>query len=119
MFTTMTADGRHVSRPMGLQQIEFDGDLWFFAEEGSPKIAEIIANPQVNVSFSTKKDAWVSISGAAEAVHDRAKAEELWNPFLRGWFPDGVDTPGLTLGCSQGTAETGSTMILGRVIPAR
>jgi general stress protein 26 len=30
-------------------------------------------------------------------VHDRAKAEELWSPVLKAWFPDGLDTSGLTL----------------------
>lgn len=97
MMTTMTADGRHVSRPMGLQEAEFDGDLWFFAYSDSSKVAEIRQNPQVNVAFTTKKDAWVSVSGRAEVVDDRAKAAELWNPFLKAWFPDGLDTPTLTL----------------------
>ncbi len=27
MLTTMTADGRHLARPMALQDVEFDGDL--------------------------------------------------------------------------------------------
>jgi general stress protein 26 len=97
MFTTMTADGRHVSRPMGLQEAEFDGDLWFFAFSDSDKVAEIRQHPQVNVAFNTKKDAWVSVAGPAEVVDDRAKAAQLWNPFLKAWFPDGLDTPTLTL----------------------
>ena len=96
MLTTMTADGRHVSRPMALQEAEFDGDLWFFCYADSDKAAEIRLHPEVNVSFSTKTS-WVSISGAAEQVSDRAKAEQLWNPILKAWFPDGLDTPGVTL----------------------
>ncbi|MEV8376022.1 pyridoxamine 5'-phosphate oxidase family protein [Kribbella sp. NPDC056861] len=98
MLTTMTAEGKHVSRPMGLQEVEFDGDLWFFASDDSAKAREIQANPQVNVSFSNEKSSeWTSISGTAELVHDRAKAEELWSAPLKVWFPDGVDTPGLVL----------------------
>lgn len=98
MFTTMTSTGQHVSRPMGLQEAEFDGDLWFFAYEDSTKVAEIGANPQVNVSFSNDKQSeWTSISGTAETVHDRARVDELWSPALKTWFPDGKDTPGLTL----------------------
>jgi general stress protein 26 len=98
MLTTMTADGRHVSRPMAVQDVEFDGDLWFFAYADSDLVSQTAANPQVNVSFSdSKQHAWVSISGAAERTDDRAKAEELWNPMLKAWFPDGLDTPGLTL----------------------
>jgi len=97
MFTTMTPDGRHVSRPMALQEVEFDGDLWFFAYQDSPKVAEIAAHPQVNVAFTTKSNAWVSVSGPAEVVPGRGRAEQLWNPLLKAWFPDGLDTPGLRL----------------------
>lgn len=98
MFTTMTPEGRHVSRPMALQEVEFDGDLWFFAYESSAKVGEIAVNAQVNVSFSDAKDsAWTSIAGTAIVVHDRAKAEELWSAPLKVWFEDGLDTPGLVL----------------------
>ncbi|WP_041840735.1 pyridoxamine 5'-phosphate oxidase family protein [Actinoplanes friuliensis] len=98
MLTTMTAEGRHVSRPMALQDVEFDGDLWYFTYANSDLVAQITTNPQVNVSFSDgKQHAWVSIAGTAEQVNDRAKAEELWNPLLKAWFPDGLETPELTL----------------------
>jgi general stress protein 26 len=39
----------------------------------------------------------VSISGTATEGFDRARAEQLWNPLLKAWFPDGLDTSGLTL----------------------
>lgn len=97
MFTTMTEDGRHVSRPMGLQEAEFDGDLWFFAHEASDKVREIDVHPQVNLAFTNKHGAWVSISGTAAVVYDQVKAQQLWTPLLKAWFPDGLDTPGLTL----------------------
>lgn len=98
MLTTMTGDGRHVSRPMAVQDAEFDGDLWFFTYGDSTKVAEITAHPQVNVSFSDPEHStWTSLSGTATVVHDRAKAEELYSPALRVWFPDGLQTPGLTL----------------------
>lgn len=98
MLTTMTPEGDHVSRPMGVQESEYDGDLWFFADENSDKIRQIQAHPQVNVSLSNDKNSeWTSIAGTAEIVHDRAKAEQLWAKPLEAWFPDGLDTPGLVL----------------------
>lgn len=98
MLTTTTTDGKRVSRPMGLQEAEFDGDLWFFAYDDSAKVAQILADPEVNVSFSdTKNSSWTSIAGRAEVVHDRAKAEELYTPTLKAWFPDGLETPRMTL----------------------
>ena len=98
MLTTTTADGRHVSRPMGLPEADFDGELWFFADAGSDKVAEIRTEPRVNVSVSDlRHHAWVSLSGTADVVDDPARAADLWHPFLKTWFPDGPSTPGLTL----------------------
>ncbi|PYG01792.1 General stress protein 26 [Georgenia satyanarayanai] len=96
MFTTVDADGRLVSRPMALQEVEFDGDLWFFADDSSDTVSEVAANPAVNISFSSG-DSWVSVTGNASVVRDRAKSEELWNSFVEAWFPDGPDTPGVVL----------------------
>ncbi len=98
MFTTMTADGKHVSRPMAVQKTEFDGDLWFFAYDDSDKARQIATHPEVNVSFSNdKKSEWTSVAGTAEVVHDRQKIEELWAKPLEVWFPDGQETAGLAL----------------------
>ncbi|MET9315449.1 pyridoxamine 5'-phosphate oxidase family protein [Kribbella sp. NPDC003505] len=98
MFTTMTPDGQHVARPMAVQEVEFDGDLWFFAYAESAKVGEVGANPQVNVSFSNSKQSeWTSIAGHAEVIVDRAKAEQLWSAPLKAWFPDGPETAGLVL----------------------
>jgi general stress protein 26 len=98
MLTTMTLDGRHVARPMAVQEVEFDGDLWFFAYSDSAKVAEVLTNRHVNVSFSNDKNSeWTSIAGTAEIVEDRQKAEELWSPALKTWFPDGLETPNLAL----------------------
>ena len=36
------------SRPMSTQQVEFDGDLWFFTRADTPKAKEIQQDHQVN-----------------------------------------------------------------------
>ena len=74
MLTTTALDGRQVSRPMGLQEAEFDGELWFFASADSAKVRQIRVNPEVNIAFSDQKhNAWVSISGTATEGFDRAR----------------------------------------------
>ncbi|NDK40173.1 general stress protein [Pseudoxanthomonas gei] len=98
MLTTTQADGRLVSRPLGTQQVEFDGDLWFATAADSEKVAEIRANPQVNVSYaSAGKNTYVSVSGKASIVADRAKIEALWSPPMKIFFPEGKDDPNLRL----------------------
>lgn len=98
MFATVDSEGNLRSRPMAVQQTEYDGDLWFFTGKSTDKTIEIRSQDRVNLSFSNPDDQeYVSISGTAELVDDRAKAEELWNPFYRTWFPKGLDDPDLTL----------------------
>jgi general stress protein 26 len=97
MLTTMD-EGHLRSRPMSTQKFEFDGDLWFFTSDQTHKIEEIERNNRVNVSYSNPpENRFVSVSGVAEIVKDRAKIEELWDPFLKAWFPMGLDDPTLCL----------------------
>lgn len=97
MLTTI--DGGHLrSRPMSTQQFEFDGDLWFFTSDNTHKIEEIEKDSRVNASYSKSEDNhFVSVSGRASIVKDRAKMEELWNPVLKAWFPEGLEDPNLCL----------------------
>lgn len=86
------------SRPMQTQQAEFDGDLWFFTSSNTHKAEEIEKDNRVNVSYAAPADnSYVSISGTAEIVTDKAKMEELWSPILKAWFPKGLDEPDIIL----------------------
>ena len=98
MMTTVEEDGSLRSRPMWTQGDDFDGSLWFFTADDAPKAEELRRNPQIGLSYAAPdKDLFVSVSGRAELVHDRARIEELWNPFAEAWFPDGTDDPHLAL----------------------
>lgn len=98
MFTTVSADGRLVSRPLGTQEVEFDGDLWFATAADSPKVAEIAADPRVNVAYaSASKNSYVSVAGTARVIDDRVKIEQLWSPAMKVFFPGGKDDPNLRL----------------------
>ena len=95
-LTTVGLDGKLVSRPLALQAKEFDGDLWFFTEDPSPKADEIRANPQVNVTANTGKG-YVSVAGTATLTKDQTKIDELWSPAVSAWFEDGRDDPAVAL----------------------
>lgn len=98
MLTTVEPDGTLRSRPMATQKTEFDGDLWFFTKDQSPKVREIQHDQHVNVSFTSPEDQhYVSLSGRAQVIRDREKIKELWDPSLKAWFPDGSDDPSIAL----------------------
>ena len=103
MFTTAAADGSLRSRPMATLQFDYTaGELWFFTADDSPKTDEIAGDQRVGLSYaSTGRQDYVSISGRARLVHDRAKIAELWSPMAKIWFPAGPDDPRLALLCVE------------------
>ena len=96
MFTTINEKGALVSRPLAVQEVKDDGDMWFFTSSTTSQVAHILANPAVNVSFG-KRTEWVSVAGTAEVVTDRQLIHDKWNQVVEAWFPDGPDTPEVVL----------------------
>ena len=76
MLTTMTADGRHVSRPMGLQEAEFDGDLWFFLDDTSDKADEIRRQPRGQRLVLGRRQARLGVDLRQRRDHARRRPRE-------------------------------------------
>lgn len=97
MLTTQTAEGHLHSRPITVQDREFDGDLWFIGGKDSEWVHDIAQREQVNVAFAQPgKQHYVSVTGRGELVEDRAKLEELWNEAMNVYF-DGINDPNIQL----------------------
>ena len=77
--------------------------MWFLTERHSGKLEEIAGDNHVNVAMQSERK-FVSISGIASVVEDRAKVGELWNEAWRVWFPGGKDDPTLVLLKVEGDA---------------
>jgi general stress protein 26 len=98
MLTTTETDGSLRSRPLSTLKMDAAARLWFFTSMSSPKMDEIRDNSQVNVNYARPdKQDYVSISGTAEVVRDREKMKALWTPWIKPWFPKGIDDPDLVL----------------------
>jgi general stress protein 26 len=98
MFTTVEEDGTLHSRPMATQEVEFDGDLWFFTHISAPKVWETQQHRQVSVTFEDPgKNKFISTSGVAQLILDREKMQQLWKPALKVFFGQGLEDPDLGL----------------------
>ncbi|QCR22016.1 pyridoxamine 5'-phosphate oxidase family protein [Pontibacter sp. SGAir0037] len=99
MMTTQDSDGSLRSRPMRNMEVKEEGVLWFFTGYESAKSDEILKNDaHVNLSYAKPSDnLYVSVSGRAMVTKDRSKIEELWNPAMKSWFPEGKDDPNIGL----------------------
>ena len=88
----------HARPMMALQTDEFDGTLWFFTGKDSRKAQEVGSAHAALLTYADPKgQTYVSISGRAGLVEDRARIAELWTDYAKIWFQDGVDDPNLTL----------------------
>lgn len=77
MLATISQQGKIVARPMQLQEVEFDGDLWFLTRTDTDKYDEIKNNDIVNVIIADKS--YASIAGTAELVNDLEKKKDFWS----------------------------------------
>ncbi|MEH7885150.1 pyridoxamine 5'-phosphate oxidase family protein [Bacillus sp. JJ1609] len=94
MLTTVTEEGL-VSRPMKTQEVEFDGDLWFFTKKETNKYEEILNDQDVNVAYAGKS--YVSVRGRAEIVEDLQKKEEFWSKAYEQIMQASFDDPNVVL----------------------
>lgn len=84
MLTSAEPDGALRSRPLAVQRVDEDGTIWFLVEADADWVAsEHLAT--TNVAF-TSDDAWVSATGAARLVRDRAVLDDLGDPASNAWF---------------------------------
>lgn len=94
MLTTQSEEGL-ISRPMKTQEVEFDGDLWFFTKKETDKYQEILHDKDVNVSYAGKS--YVSVRGRAEIIEDLNKKKELWNKAYEKIMQTSYDDPNVIL----------------------
>ena len=92
-----TNDGA-TSRPMEVQEVDDQGNLWFFSDVNSDKNKEIKADKDVQLFFSHPSvGSYMVLNGEAEVILDRKKTLELWSPTLQIWFKEGCEDPTISL----------------------
>jgi general stress protein 26 len=89
MLTTVDQGGQLVSRPMALRVDRFNGSLLLFAPVNSRIIANISANPEVNISYTGAMTS-VSIAGTATYTPNFERVAAQWDHGLNPWFPGGA-----------------------------
>lgn len=96
ILATRTAEGGVRGRPMSFAEVQEDGTMCFSSSLDDPKVAELQAEPHVGV-FMQGKTKWVSVSGKARVVRDRALIDRLWSDSWKLWFPEGKNDPKLCI----------------------
>ena len=91
-------DGFMKFRPMSHVDIDDEGKIWFFTSRDSWKAEDIQRNPSVQLIYINESDSiYLTIEAMAQMVFDPQRMKELFNPFVKAWFPKGLKDPSLAL----------------------
>ena len=97
MVTLPDAVGDLHGRPLTVQDVDFDGTLWFMVSRSAEWTSAAGSPIAANAAFNDADDGrWVSVSGSARLVDDRDRVKEMWSPLYGAWF-DGADDPDAVL----------------------
>ncbi|MEO6166944.1 MAG: pyridoxamine 5'-phosphate oxidase family protein [Chitinophagales bacterium] len=98
LFTTNLSRLPLTTRPMGTQQVDDEGNLWFMSARSSDKNQEIAQDNRVQLFYTNKGNSeYLTVYGTAEILFDKNKIEELWTPIVKAWFKEGKDDPEISL----------------------
>ena len=96
--TNIKTDDGSTARPMSTQDVDDEGNLWFFSDKNSDKNKEIEKDSRVQLFYSDpSKSAYLVLNGEAEIIIDYDKVEELWSPLVKTWFKEGKDDPSISI----------------------
>ena len=116
------------TRPMSVRKVDAEENLWFLSAVDSHKNAELQRDPLVCLLFQGSPHAeFLHLRGTASITTDRSTIAELWSPFIKTWFTEGVDDPRITAICvkpsegyywdnKHGSAVAGVKLLIGAVI---
>lgn len=96
--TTVTAHDSVGARPMAVQEVDDDGNLWFLSADDSHKNDELARDAHVRLYFqgSAHSD-FLLLDGTATVSRDKKRIKELWKPIMKTWFTEGQDDPRITV----------------------
>jgi general stress protein 26 len=90
-------DGIHFS-PMSHVDVDDEGNLWFFTTKETGKAISAKNKNNIFITYAQESNStFLSISGKAYVNANREKMRELFNPYVKAWFPKGLEDPSIAL----------------------
>jgi len=96
--TNLKTNSPFVTRPMAVQKVDEEGNLWFLSSVDSNKNQELKTNDAVQLLFQGDPHTnFLSLFGHATISKDREKIDELWDPIAKTWFTEGKEDPRISV----------------------
>jgi len=103
MMTTRNALGMLESRPMSNNRdVNYNGDSYFFTLDTMTFVNDLKQRPEVCLVYEGRRNLfapylYICVSGRANLIQERSVMVQHWMPVLEKWFPQGLNTPNITL----------------------
>ncbi|ALJ03695.1 general stress protein [Pseudalgibacter alginicilyticus] len=92
--------------PMTIQEIDEQGDIWFFSSKESSHFTDIEFDNKVQIIYvDNTNQTYISMYGNATHIVDKMKVVELWNSEMNNWFDDKDDSNLVLLNVNIDTAH--------------
>lgn len=98
MLGTIEKNDHFHFRPMSHVDVDDGGNLWFFTAVDAEKSEFIKKHSSVQLTYACEMEStYISIHGSAILSTNKGKMRELFNAYIKAWFPKGLDDPNMAL----------------------
>lgn len=95
---TKAENGKLSARPMSNAKVEVDGSVWFFTNEYSGKVDQILEENEIFLTYSSpSSNTYVSFNAKATLSDDKTKIDKLLTPDMNAWLAEAKDDPKILL----------------------
>jgi general stress protein 26 len=92
--TNKRTPGSSGARPMTVQKVDEQGNLWFISSIDTHKDQELHLDPVVSLYFqSVERSEYLEVHGRASVSQNKHEIEDLWQPQFDAWFDMGKNDP--------------------------
>jgi general stress protein 26 len=96
--TSATIAGSSGARPMSVQEVDAEGNLWFLSGIDTHKDQELKIDPRVQLYFQGSAHGdFLEINGHGSVSQDPVKIDHLWRPIMKNWFTEGREDPRISV----------------------
>ena len=82
------------ARPMTVQEVDDEGNLWFIISNDSGTYQELQKEPLAHLFFQgSKYSDYLNVYGIVSLDQEPGRIKKYWNPILKVWFTEGEDDP--------------------------
>lgn len=96
MLITHGPTGELKGRPMTVARVDEDGTMWFVTSRDSDLVDELLGTERAAVSLQSTT-LYLHAYGRTRVFLDEPHAREAWNPTMKAWFPEGVESSDLAV----------------------